>query len=83
MSKFAKLFEHENGEQLLVTIQQNEEKEDQADLCLQFEFDGAVAKITISGGTWESIERALLEYKESNAMKILDDPEAFIFDLMN
>lgn len=72
MAKFAKLFELENNEQVLLTVNYNDE-EDVYDVCVQTDVEGVNIKINLSFKDKERAMEMMDSYSLEKAKYFRDD----------
>lgn len=71
MSKFAKLFEINDRDQVLVTVGENND-EDKFELVQRTDIDGLVLQMAIGFKTEEAMDAALVDYNLDNAQKFYE-----------
>lgn len=82
MSKFCRLIEDTNNNQLLLLAKPNDEYDDRADMSMLFKMDGAQVTITIGDADWEYCEKWMESFKEETAQEVFADPKGYLYCLM-
>ncbi|MFC4219050.1 hypothetical protein [Flagellimonas marina] len=83
MSKFCKVIENGNGDQLLLFLTPNDKVDGRADYVMMFGLeDDAIVTLTIGVVDWEAGIDAINKFDHARAMDILKDPMGYCEAIM-